>query len=348
MKKWISGAVLTVGIITLAFHSCAQVKTLKTDTIMEPKLGAGSEEHFPRIEVYVTNGDSTPNAPRFIDRTTYILSNKDVFNQSKLHFLPEFQEEKEDITLGHYFEMHRLNNLPQRTSLFPRSLDSFKQIKDKAHLKTIIDYETRPPQKVEIVWLDKENWYVNNVFYHLDVKPLVNNATKTISQPKLMEGEMTEFLTYSFAIQKNIDERIRHLGIQSPTTPGFVKDKVVLTVAKSPGGPASNSYSYTVYADGRIATPGNTYFTADYQLSHDLLVAINRELRGIDFKKWSELHPSAAAPHIHDGQSMLLGGFQNGTFYRLVYPIGGGTVPSEVAHFHSYFLGIMAELDVNK
>ncbi len=124
------------------------------------------------------------------------------------------------------------------------------------------------------------------------------------------------------------------------------KDQKILEVALTPGSPGSNSYAYTVYADGRVSLPGNTYSTASYQLSTEQLEEIHSKLANINFVELSEEKNSVLPkPQVHDGQTKRLDVYKNGKFYRLSYQLGDEPIPSEVNDFHTYFLELVATLD---
>ncbi|WP_439490689.1 hypothetical protein [Algoriphagus sp.] len=126
----------------------------------------------------------------------------------------------------------------------------------------------------------------------------------------------------------------------------YRKDQIILEIALTPGGPESNSYAYTVYADGRVSIPGQTYNTASYQLSSEQLGELHSKLVNINFVKLSEEKNSVSAkPQVHDGQTKIVGHYQNGKFYRLSYQLGDEPIPIEVNDFHTYFLELVATLD---
>lgn len=126
----------------------------------------------------------------------------------------------------------------------------------------------------------------------------------------------------------------------------YKKDQVILEVALTPGGPGSNDYAYTVYADGRVSLPGNTYNSATYQLSSEQLDDITSKLASINFMKLTEeKNGISAKPQVHDGQSIRLNAYQNGKFYTLIYQLGDEPIPNKVNDFHTYFLELMAEME---
>lgn len=129
-------------------------------------------------------------------------------------------------------------------------------------------------------------------------------------------------------------------------TMDYKKDQVILEVALTPGGPGSNNYAYTVYADGRVALPGQIYSIASYQLSAEQVEEIHSRLATINFAKLNEEKNTALPkPQVLDGQSVRLNSYQNGQFYRLIYQLADAPIPNEVNDFHTYFLALIAGLE---
>lgn len=347
------GIVTTFLIFMFIFDSSAQMP-IKVD------------DHFPRIEVYREKDHGDPKAGNnkhigadgkvyymgrsdyapYIERTSYLLPSSQMENllNSKLNFLPYFNETKSDIMLGHYFKMDKLQDLPQRTGLFPRSINGYLEITKNKEIfpETIIGYRNISPLSIEIVWLDKETWFVNNTFYFLETDPLIKTASSKHVDTKLVAGTIRNFIEHSYLIQPKVDERIRSLNLD-PTKSMFKADDQLVEIGLTPGGPGSSSFSYRIFADGRVVLPGLNYYTPSYRLKHYQLVDIQNELSKIDLAALSrDLKP---APFVHNGQSYILAAKQKGAYHRFVYSTSGNPTPQSVTGFTNYLKQLIAGLE---
>lgn len=231
---------------------------------------------------------------------------------------------------------------PTRKELFPRSLDKYLDYpkEDRLYFSTIIGYQDLPPRNVTVVWLDKDTWYVDEVFYRMEVDDLLKEITP-IEEKQLVRGTIDNFMKHSFVIQPKLSEGLNYLQVNTAKKQ-FRKDEVVLEIALTPGGPGSSSYFFTFYADGKISVPGLNYSTPSYFISHIQWVDIQNKVREIDFKYLSD--NMAPAQFVHDGQSRIVGAIQNEYFYRLVFG-HGNPMPERVSEFSEYIIKVISELD---
>lgn len=323
------------------------------------------EDHFPRIEVYteIDHGDRNAGSNKhigadgkvyymgrqdyqpFIKRVAYLLDAKkhtEKLLNSTLEFIPEFKQKKPDITLGQYVKVDKLLNLSQRRNLFPDNMKGFLENQNDhgEFLSTIVGYRTFSPRIVEVVWIDKETWYVNNVFYSMQIGDLTSAATAVVTEEKLVAGPMKDFIGNSYVISQKIDEGFSQLN-PDPASEQFKGDKVILVVGLSPGGPGSKHYHFTFYADGRIGLPGLGYHIPGYRLTHYRLAEIKNEMKKIDFAHFAKR--DKPLPFVHDGQTRTIEARQNGRNYRLMFEKGGDPMPQRLEKFNDYILQIIAD-----
>ncbi len=356
MKNRLS--ILAIGVHFLSNWIFCQSELSKTNNMTH-------EKHFPRIEFYSDrdyadhsnwtdkhiNPDGTiyymgaRSYKPFVDRKTYLLDKEQTKKllKSNLVFLPYFGEMKPTITFEHYFKTSVLQNLPQRTELFPPSLDKYLSYPndDRLYFNTIIEYKNMHPSTVAVVWLDKDTWYVDNVFYRMEIDGILAEASP-IEETQLVEGTLENFMNHSFVIQPKLSEGFSYLA---GSNQHFKKDDVVLEIALTPGGPGSSSFSYTFYADGRIVLPGFTYASPSYFITNIQWVGIQNQLREINFNYLSSTTP--APQFVHDGQNRIFGARQDGHFYRLIF--GNGSPMSErVITCMEYILNVISEIASEK
>lgn len=287
------------------------------------------EKSYPRVEVYIGN----PNGQQ-IGRETYLLKPEQSADllERQLRFLPDFGEEKPDISLQHYVEMSLLTTLPQRTSLLPRGLDGYQSASEQGvrDLTTIIDFRQHAPTRLEIVWLDESTWFVNDVFYHLDLDDIITSSP--IRDEKLMEVNMTEFMTDSDVVASKLNENFSHLSLD-PRSAYRQDGTLLFALGLTPGGPGSSSYHFNVYTDGTITTAGQSYsrYHRGSKLSHHQVVSFAKALRALDLKSYTEnMRP---LPFVHDGQSETLQVCLDSLNYRLTFGPGGSSRPEPVQNF---------------
>ncbi len=321
-----------------------------------------TENHYPRIEFY-TDKDYTDHSnwtdkyegadgkvyymgardyKPFIDRKTYLLNEQQAAKlmKSELVFLPYFGEIKENITFEQYLKTSLLQNSPQRTNLFPRALDKYLSYpkEDRLYYNTIVEYEKNHPSNVVVVWLNKDTWYVDDVFYRMEIDEILKEA-KAVEEQQLIKGDIKNFMDHSFLIQPKLTEGITSLQTNKDKK-WFKNDEVVLEIALTPGEPGSKSYSYKFYADGKISDGGSNYSTYSYLTNHLQWIGIQNELREINLKNLSgNMLPTQ---FVHDGQSYIVGAFQTDRYYRLVYG-HGNPMPESVHKFMNYVLKVASE-----
>lgn len=298
------------------------------------------EKSYPRVEVYIANSHGQQ-----IDRETYLLKPEQSTEllARQLRFLPDFGEEKPDISLQHYVEMSLLTTLPQKTSLFPRGLDGYQSASNQGvhDLATLIDFRQHTPTRLEIVWLDESTWFVNDVFYHLELDDILRSSP--IRDEKLMEASMAEFMTDSHVVTSKLDENFSHLSLD-PRNAYRQDGTLLFAIGLTPGGPGSSSYHLNVYTDGTITSAGESYsrYRRGHRLSHHQVVSFAKALRALDLKSYTDNMPPL--PFVHDGQSETLQVCLGAHNFRLSFGPGGPSKPEPVRIFMADALRFLAHV----
>ncbi len=301
------------------------------------------EKSYPRVEVYLAN----PNGQQ-IDRETYPLKPEQSADllERQLRFLPDFGEEKPDVSLRHYAEMSLLTTLPQRTSLFPRGLDGYQSASKQGaqNLTTLIDFRQHAPTRLEIVWLDETTWFVNDVFYHLELEDILTRSP--IRDEKLMEVSMAEFMTGSHVVAVKLNENFSHLSLD-PRSAYRQDGTLLFAIGLTPGGPGSSSYHFNVYTDGTITIAGQSYsrYHRGSKLSHHQVVSFAKALRALDLKSYAEI--MRPQPFVHDGQSETLQVCVDSHNYQLIFGPGGSPKPEPVREFMTDALRFIAHVQLS-
>ncbi|MEA1785712.1 hypothetical protein U1E44_06395 [Arenibacter sp. GZD96] len=167
-------------------------------------------------------------------------------------------------------------------------------------------------------------------------------ATPMVKPPRAM-SKLSVLLLVLCTLNACAQQKVK---THKSTKMQYNKEQIILEVALSPGGPGSHSYAYTVYADGRVSLPGDSYHTASNQLSSKQLAAINKKLNNIDLEKLSNAQRGALPKQtVHNGQSVKLNCYHNKKYFRLRYRKGSEPIPDEVTHFHNYFINLATTLE---
>lgn len=316
------------------------------------------ENHYPRIEIYTEQdyadqsnwSDHTTDpsgrtvymgkriSEPFIDRTTYLISPENVESllNNSLVFFPYFKEEKSNITLASYFKLDSAKHLPEFKKQFPFHLEGFKAYPedDRFYFSTIIDYQKTHPRRVEVVWLNENQWYVNHVFYALDLDSFKLENQKILDE-KLVEGTLQDFIRFSNIIQPKLSEGMNYLRITTEL-PELNPENTVLIIALTPGGPGSNSFEYTLEGNGELSDHNRYHHT---KLAHYKVVEVLIKSSRIDFEGLS-MNPKPQ-PFVHDGQSLVIRAWSKGMLRNLTYGSGGEPIPSVVNQFYDEMYQLM-------
>lgn len=306
---------------------------------------------FPRIEVYteydyssrLTGSDQTTDVigrtvymgrriqELYISRTSYVLEDSLVevlFNQT-MYFLPYFKEVKNVTTLQRYFELDKSKHIPEHKKQFPFHMEGYKEYsaQNRLYFQTIIEYQMKPPSRVEVVWLNEEQWFINNVFYSVDLSTFELTKNKRVEE-KLIKGSMVDFIRFSNIIQPKLSEGMNYLRIPAEM---FELDpsKTILMVSLSPGSPGTISYDYKLDGNGKLHGYSSRY--PSKKLKHYEVVSIMNQINAIDFEGYAK--NERLAPFVHDGQTETVRAYSNGSLRSVSSSSGGDPMAQIVSDF---------------
>lgn len=283
------------------------------------------EQHFPRIEVYA---DGTNGA---VERRTWLLDPGDVETllATPLLFLPHFKETRPPQILKGYFDAAAAPHLQASRELFPRHLEGYRAFSDaeRAGFGSLIEYQKFPPRRVEIVWLNKDQWFINDIFYHTEIQGLIEKKSPVL-EPGLLRGTLTDLVRFSPVIQTGLDEGHRELKIPQPLREPDAT-ALVLVLQLTPGSPGTDDWQYSLTFDGKIRE-------SDTQLAHHRVAALLVALNSLDLATYRQQAPAAPAD---DRQSKILRGWKNGGVYTLEFD--GGPIPAPVVAFFAAAKALM-------
>ncbi|ATB51064.1 hypothetical protein [Corallococcus macrosporus] len=211
----------------------------------------------------------------------------------ELVFLPYFREQKPSTTLAAYFKAQAVGASKLR-ELLPRDLTGYLRspAEERRFFSTLIEPETQPTS-VLVVWNGDTQWYVDNVFYHLERADGWTRRDCT----DVVEGSLQDFLRHSPLIQPRLNEGLS--GLSHPERPErFSAKDIVLTLQKTPGMPGTRDFWLEVHADGRFMFSRTVRGTDAHRLTTLLIAA--RRLRVSDNGR------QAARPPAHDEQVTTL------------------------------------------
>lgn len=104
-----------------------------------------------------------------------------------------------------------------------------------------------------------------------------------------------------------------------PVTEPASNPEIVLYLSQSPGGPGTQSYEYTVYADGKVSTPGYSHATTRQWVTQEDLTTLLEAAKDIDIAALGS--NAKPLPFVHDGQVIVLKLRQDGILYT-IYGVG--------------------------
>lgn len=263
--------------------------------------------HYPRIEVYSEIDKGDPNAgndtwtdlnektvyggktdyrPHILCKTYLIEEEqKAQLLQTSLNWLPYFGLQKENITLEQYFQAASNTDRSPLYNMLPHSLGHFLSQKEKdenyPYYNTLLVYETSYPQEFTVVWLDKNTWFVNELFYSANKGffEFMQEAEETI----LMKGKFDDFLRFSPIFQYKLTEGFPSIKLH-PSSPPLPLNDIVLSIALSPGMPNTNSYNIQITGDASIMHQG---FKSNEKINSNQLTAILLEAQKLNWESHS-------------------------------------------------------------
>lgn len=115
---------------------------------------------------------------------------------------------------------------------------------------------------------------------------------------------------------------------------------IVLVLSKSPGGPGSQSYEYTVHADGKVSPAGYTHATTPYHITQEQLTTLLNAAKDIDMAALAS--NAKPLPFVHDGQVTTLKLKDNTTLYAIYFGPGGDPMTREIEVYINYVRRFLA------
>ncbi|PKP25158.1 MAG: hypothetical protein CVU03_09100 [Bacteroidetes bacterium HGW-Bacteroidetes-2] len=338
-------------------HSC---KT--TLTPIQPiltKTTPMKNTKFPRIEIYFvqdygnknTGNDKTtdPNGKvvymgradyqPYVNKRAYVFteSEKEQLLALQLTFLPYFREQKPTISLKEYFNATENNLL----TLFPKNIDGYlkySQEDDREFFETIIEYQKKPVESIVVIWLDETHWYVNNVFYRVDLGAVLKDRPVVVEE-QIAEGTLKNFIRFSNVIQPKLDEGYAQLRLKQ-AQPEFNNTNDVLTLSLSPERDGSANYVVTIKGNGSLEVIGNTFNPTSNKVPHYKIVALLTRLNKLTFESSLQKKPSGFGDNK---QTLTLKGWQNGEIKTLQYEASNTEIPSSVNDFFNFAFDLLAD-----
>lgn len=353
----------TASLLMFAYLTASQNFTIEHNPIaQDPAVYLSNEKHFPRIEVYrVQNYGDTSNQTLelgdvgdkiqlnralyspYLERLTYYFNSKTdpVFLQLlsiPMNFLPEFKEDKKTITLKKYFDAFA--NESTKATLFPTDLNSYLRAaeKEKEKYRSIISF--RNPDTVTVIWLDENNWFVDHVFYSIDLYPIEEKLGIATVDKQLAKGDMNSFIRYSYIIRPKLTEGgailDANLGLEYNN-----EDEIITKIQGTDQLQNGRPYDYTLYADGRVHfIDSGTNQDFYYQLTHYQVVMV-RDM--IDHLNSDFFLKEYKAPRVVEGQNNLILINKHGKQYQLNYQ-PGDEIPAVVLNFRNSVLDLLAQM----
>lgn len=300
-----------------------------------------NETHYPRIEVYseIDKGDpkagndqwTSPSGETVyggkadyrphILRKTFLVNEeqKTQLFQITLNWLPYFSLEKENITLEQYFHASADTDRYDFYKMLPHNLGHFFNQKEKdeyyPYYNTLLTYETSYPQEFTIIWLDRNTWFLNNVFYSADgsLSELMQDGQEEI----IVEGKFEDFLRLSSIFQYKLTEGFPSIRLY-PSKETIPLDNVVLGISLSPGMPNTNSYDIQIAGDASVMQQG---FKSNKKINPNKLTAILFEAQKLDWESYrlkdlSKMQKSFA----YDRQVFSISVWKDGLLHRVEDP----------------------------
>lgn len=292
-----------------------------------------SDTIFPRLEIYTSNQG-------FINRAIYPINDIQLEEllQTPINFITDFQENKQSITLEHYFKVSKLTNSYTKRKLFPYTLNGYRSLLSDTISQSIINYRNQTPKTIEIIWLNKDTWFVNSIFYTINIDELVKKINDSIVENQLSINTINGFMDYSYVIQEKLSEGNLSLSMNQNSMP-FNSKMVMVNIALTPGMPNTSHYDYSIYYDGRVQSLTSA---STIQIPHYKVAEIQEHINQLVIDD-SITGNSKAAPFIHDGQARIISFYYHGKKMRLSSNNTDG-IPSQIRQLSEELLQFIAGL----
>lgn len=197
------------------------------------------ESQYPRIEVYKLR-DAAHGKPLhkeeidgkvyhtgdrgyepYIMRETYVLDSATAEKLRNINIFLDylFKEDRPVITLGNYFNVLQSQDTQQIRALFPANLDAFlSETKNGGFFDNLL-YQYKNGDEyikdVTIVRMDKDTWFVDNIFYNLSkgaIDEIIKDMTPIIDE-HIADGEIRDFIDNSDIVKEKLTEGFTELEI---------------------------------------------------------------------------------------------------------------------------------------
>jgi len=297
------------------------------------------QNDYPKIEVYSEIDQGDPNAGNYkstdpngnvvfggkadyrpsILRQTYLINQaqKAVLLKTTLRWFPYFGLQKENTTLEQYFEaVANTDRYSFYKEMLPPNLNFLFSQKnndeDYPYYGTLLVYEASYPQHFMVVWLDKNTWFVNNIFYSLDggLLEFLEDAQEDI----LFEGEFDDFLRYSPIFQYKLSEGFPSIN-SSNIKETIPLNDIVLGIELSPSTPNTLSYKIQITGDASIIEQG---IKSNEKIDPNTLTAILFEAQKLNWESYN-LNKIPTYP-ADDQQTFSISVWKNGSLQHLSDP----------------------------
>lgn len=309
--------------------SCKDVTTF---SLSNPTTDMQHDNHFPRIEIYTEKNYGDTNAGSnttegldgkvrymgradhqpYIDRVIYLLdeNQKKKLLAAELEFQPYFKEIKPKISFRTYFD----SQSAEYRAYFPSDLKGYLSypIDSREFNDCLLEYQSFPPLRLEVIWLSEDEYYINKIFYRIDIKPLAEGAEK-IEQKQLVKSSLQDFMRYSYLVQSKLDEGHESLRL-SQSLPEIKATDKVLQLNLTPGMPNTYSYAIDISGDGKLSVIGNQFSSKTDQLPHYKIAGILNILQESTFRVEEVTNngtkiPQPASKINHDAQVLSMSGW---------------------------------------
>ncbi len=324
---------------------------------------------YPRIEIYTVQDYGNKNAGSdkttdpsgkvvymgradyqpYVNKQVYLFeeSEKEQLLALKLTFLPYFREQRPIITLYDYFDVTENKHSNNRLNLLPKDLEGYLKYRledEREFFETIIEYQQKPVGAVTVIWLDETHWYVNNVFYRVDLDEFLKDRPVTVDE-KIAKGTLENFIRFSNVIQPKLDEGYSYLRLKQ-AQPEFNSANDVVTLSLSPGMDGTAYYIVNVKGNGVLEVTGNKFRPTAHKVPHHKIVALLTHLNQLNFDPHLSEKPVQL---FNDGQTLTFKGWQNGVTKIQQYGTSGTAIPLPVKDFFDFAFDLLAdELGIEK
>ncbi len=316
-----------------------------------------ADHSYPKIEIYTETDLGDPNAGNkkwtlangqtvysgaadhrpFIKQTTITLNDeqKKELLATTLTFQPHFKEQKPILTLAHYFELRQAADRSEFRKLLPANLQGLYNQKEQEHYRffsTLVLYQKTRPHQVPVVWLNANEYYVNEVYYHAAFDPFIETGER--KETILMEGALDDYLRLSAWFQNKLSEGFEEL-IPEGEKPVIPKTDLIFSYQLTPGMVNTGYYHYELRANGQLQGDDKQTTLSSDEVSELLLRALH-----LDWKNYEQQSSGTSESSANDKQVTLLTIWNEGRTYRLVDPYFGSS-GSPLLHFRDFALNLI-------